>query len=98
MPDVQSKWSQHFADNDLRKSIALDLSRTWPEHPFFAKESIQADMLHILFMWAKLNPDVSYRQGMNEVGQAASRPVRELLRQRWPLQLRCLACVFVLLP
>ena len=34
---------------------------------FFQQESTQQYMLHILFVWSKLNPKISYRQGMNEL-------------------------------
>jgi len=33
-----------------------------PEKDFFATEVVQKRMLNVLFVWSKLNPDVSYRQ------------------------------------
>ncbi len=63
----QSPWSQFFRDTELIDTIKLDLSRTYPESTFFQSESAQKSMLHILFVWSKLNPETSYRQGMNEI-------------------------------
>lgn len=39
----------------------------FPDQPFFRQSSIQRIMTDILFIWSKLNPDVSYRQGMHEL-------------------------------
>jgi TBC1 domain family protein 5 len=47
--------------------INLDLQRTYPEDDFFQSPAAQADMLEVLFLWAKLHPEISYRQGMNEL-------------------------------
>lgn len=62
-----SPWSQYFQDSELSSEIKLDLERTYPENEFFHKPDIQKHMLHVLFVWAKLHPDYSYRQGMNEI-------------------------------
>lgn len=40
--------------------------RTYPEHSFFGN-SAKAALKSILFIYAKLNPGVSYVQGMNEL-------------------------------
>lgn len=45
-----------------------DVSRTQSGLPFFMIGGIaQQWMLHILFLYAKLNPDLGYMQGMNEI-------------------------------
>ena len=64
---MQSPWSQFFRDTELIDVIKLDLSRTHPDSAFFQSDAMQKSMLHILFVWAKLHPDTSYRQGMNEL-------------------------------
>lgn len=38
-----------------------------PDNYYFRQPSTQDMLLDILFVWAKLNPDVKYRQGMHEV-------------------------------
>ena len=46
------------------ESVEKDVIRTYPDVPFFdgkAQEAIKS----ILFVYAKLNPGVSYVQGMN---------------------------------
>lgn len=62
-----STWSKYFQDEELCKSIRLDLDRTHPESDFFQTRETQEAMLNILFIWARLNSDVSYRQGLNEL-------------------------------
>jgi TBC1 domain family protein 5 len=34
---------------------------------FFQEESILKLLTNVLFVWCKLNPDTSYKQGMNEL-------------------------------
>lgn len=38
-----------------------------PENLYFRQPQTQAILLDILFIWSKLNEDVSYRQGMHEI-------------------------------
>ena len=38
-----------------------------PDQPFFRQKDIQDVMTNVLFVWSKVNPDVSYRQGMHEL-------------------------------
>ncbi|KAI8854191.1 rab-GTPase-TBC domain-containing protein [Chytridium lagenaria] len=65
--DDESPWSQYFKDTELVKIIRQDVERTMPDQPFFREERIQEILTSILFVWSKLNPDVSYRQGMHEI-------------------------------
>lgn len=37
------------------------------ENPFFREPSTQAQLLDILFIFTKLNPDLGYRQGMHDL-------------------------------
>jgi len=67
MDEADSKWNQYFKDNEMIKTIKLDLRRTYPEHAFFANKQTQLKMLNILFTWSKSHPEISYRQGMNEL-------------------------------
>lgn len=57
---------RYFEDRELLDSVEKDVLRTYPEHEFFddgAKIALKA----ILFIYGKLNPGVSYVQGMNEL-------------------------------
>ena len=45
----------------------MDILRLFPEYAFFQQERVREMMLRILFVWARENPAVEYRQGMHEV-------------------------------
>jgi len=62
---VQSK--QKGQDYDLRAEILQDVTRCMPENLYFRQPDTQRILLDILFVFCKLNPDVSYRQGMHEL-------------------------------
>ena len=62
-----SPWRQYFHSSELSQLITADLVRTHPESGFFQSDSIQSLMLNVLLVWAKLNPQYEYRQGMNEL-------------------------------
>jgi TBC1 domain family protein 5 len=47
--------------------INLDISRTYQDKELFQNTTIKELLTNILFIWAKENPDPSYRQGMNEI-------------------------------
>ena len=63
MGHPQSPWSQMFHDTELAGEIKQDLKRTYPENEFFQRDDTQKSMLNVLFIWSKLNPEISYRQG-----------------------------------
>lgn len=60
-------WQQFFADSEIRKVIRQDVERTFPDVDFFRDDEIQQRLTDILFIYCKLNLDVSYRQGMHEL-------------------------------
>ncbi|XP_027917999.1 TBC domain-containing protein C1952.17c-like isoform X1 [Vigna unguiculata] len=67
-----SPWSQYFQYTEIVEQIDRDLQRTHPDLPFFAGESSfscknREAMKSILLLFAKLNPEIRYVQGMNEV-------------------------------
>ena len=43
------------------------MERTFQERPLFLLKDIQEMMISILFTWSKSNPEISYKQGMNEL-------------------------------
>ena len=55
-------WGDFFGDKELTQTIQLDLTRTYPDQPFFEHEDIQNKMLNILFVYSKQNSDFGYRQ------------------------------------
>ncbi|KAL2338378.1 hypothetical protein Fmac_012824 [Flemingia macrophylla] len=67
-----SLWSQYFQYTEIVEQIDRDLERTHPDLPFFSGESSlsrknREAMKNILLLFAKLNPEIRYVQGMNEV-------------------------------
>ncbi|CAO3640253.1 unnamed protein product [Mucor hiemalis] len=60
-------WQQFFADSEIRKVIRQDVERTFPDVDFFREDEVQQRLTDILFIYCKLNLDVSYRQGMHEL-------------------------------
>ncbi|KAG0002725.1 TBC1 domain, member 5 [Entomortierella chlamydospora] len=62
-----SPWQQFFVDTELRKIIKQDVDRTLPDNDYFRSEKVQEQLNDILFIYCKINHDVSYRQGMHEL-------------------------------
>ncbi|XP_031620632.1 TBC1 domain family member 5 homolog A isoform X2 [Contarinia nasturtii] len=63
----KSVWNQHFCDKELCTVIRQDVVRTFPHIEFFRKPRIQEIMINILFCYARVNPEMCYRQGMHEI-------------------------------
>lgn len=57
----------YFENNELQRMINQDIVRTYPEVPFFQRDQVRALMLRVLFVYSKLHPNVSYKQGMHEL-------------------------------
>lgn len=64
---VESPWNQFFQDTELQKEINQDIERTYPENEFFQLQTTRELMLRVLFIYARLHPDVGYKQGMHEL-------------------------------
>lgn len=54
-------------DSETLEEIRKDVTRTFPEVDFFQQPHVQQSMTRILFVYAKLNPQLKYRQGMHEL-------------------------------
>lgn len=63
----KSGWNQLFCDKELRTVITQDVVRTFPGVEFFRKSMIQEIMIKILFCYARVYPEMCYRQGMHEI-------------------------------
>eukprot|EP00742_Colponemidia_sp_Colp-10_P005315 GILJ01005679.1.p1 GENE.GILJ01005679.1~~GILJ01005679.1.p1 ORF type:complete len:636 (-),score=103.04 GILJ01005679.1:97-1725(-) len=66
-PNAENPWNSYFQDTELKNEIRKDIDRTYQEKDFFQNMLIKEQMLQILFLWCKQHPDISYRQGMNEL-------------------------------
>ena len=72
--DEESPWNQHFQDSELRKMIKQDVVRTFPEVAYFQSSEIREKLVNILFIYARVHPQVGYRQ----VGRERERSMRDL--------------------
>lgn len=64
---MKSPWDALRQDETLRAEILQDVDRCMPENVYFRQPGTQKMLLDILFVFCKLNPDISYRQGMHEL-------------------------------
>ncbi|KAG8745299.1 hypothetical protein FRC10_008315 [Ceratobasidium sp. 414] len=65
--DESNPWRDYFASLDLRKTIAKDVERTFPDIAYFRSENTQRMLADVLFVYTKTHEGVSYRQGMHEL-------------------------------
>ncbi|KAJ2449256.1 hypothetical protein EV183_004997 [Coemansia sp. RSA 2336] len=65
--DQDSPWHQYHMDQHLRTTILQDVSRTFPEEPYFRHSRVQRLMADMLFVYAKVHSSLQYRQGMHEL-------------------------------
>ncbi|KAH9063811.1 RabGAP/TBC [Lactarius deliciosus] len=63
----ENPWREWFATVELRKTIAQDVERTFPDIGYFRAPEVQSQLASILFLYAVLHPNVGYRQGMHEL-------------------------------
>ncbi|KAH7107355.1 RabGAP/TBC [Auriculariales sp. MPI-PUGE-AT-0066] len=65
--DDQNPWREWFAALELRKTIAQDVDRTFPDIEYFRSPKVHATLTNILFVQALTQPNIGYRQGMHEL-------------------------------
>lgn len=67
--EAKAGWAQYFTDENLVTEINTDLDRLYPtgKETFFQNDAYLSVLRNVLFVWCKLHPDVSYRQGMHDV-------------------------------
>ncbi|SOV19946.1 GTPase-activating protein, putative [Plasmodium sp. gorilla clade G2] len=65
--DDKNPWTLKQKNQELKEEIKQDILRTYSEKKIFQNEEIREILNNILFIWAKKNPDISYKQGMNEI-------------------------------
>jgi len=62
-----SAWNRFFRDQELEATIHTDVVRTFPEREYFQQPRIRRLQERILFVYAKITPDIVYKQGMHEL-------------------------------
>ncbi|KAG8900147.1 hypothetical protein FRB99_006207 [Tulasnella sp. 403] len=65
--DEKNPWQDWFASVELRRTIAQDVERTFPDIPYFRKPDVQSSLTTILFLQSVEDPEIGYRQGMHEI-------------------------------
>ncbi|KAI5295693.1 hypothetical protein KEM52_000518 [Ascosphaera acerosa] len=65
--DDTSPWQTLRNDEALREEISQDVERCMQDNHYFRDPRTKRRMLDILFVWAKVNPEIGYRQGMHEL-------------------------------
>ncbi|KFD54117.1 hypothetical protein M513_04894 [Trichuris suis] len=65
--EEDSCWKQHFMDQELKGRIRQDVNRTFPGIEYFGSTAVRETMCRLLFIYAKENPHISYKQGMHEI-------------------------------
>ncbi|KAL0572940.1 hypothetical protein V5O48_009030 [Marasmius crinis-equi] len=64
---TDNPWTEWFAAVELRKTIAQDVERTFPEIDFFRQHDVQDQLTNILFLYSITHEATGYRQGMHEL-------------------------------
>ncbi|KAF5865058.1 hypothetical protein ETB97_005623 [Aspergillus alliaceus] len=62
--DEESPWQTLRQDEQMRADISQDVDRCLQENFFFREPATKAKMTDVLFIYAKLNPDLGYRQDL----------------------------------
>ena len=62
-----SAWNKFFDNKQVENQLDLDLSRLFPEYPFFHRKSVINTLRTVLFVWIRENPQLCYVQGMHEI-------------------------------
>ena len=60
-------WNAFYEDQELKSTIMLDIDRTYQDRELFQQKFVKDLMVNVLFVWAKNNPDLGYKQGLNEL-------------------------------
>lgn len=60
--DENNIWIKRFEQDEIKKTIRLDIQRIHFDDTFDAKNvEFQHSLENILYIWSKLHPDISYR-------------------------------------
>jgi hypothetical protein len=61
------RWRQYFSDQQLRATIARDVSRAFQEIDYFQSAEIMTTLEDILFLFCRTHPRYEYAQGLHEL-------------------------------
>lgn len=59
---LQSIWNKYFCDQELKRFIRLDVTRTSTDRNLSQLPNVHDRLVEILFLYARQNPDICYRQ------------------------------------
>lgn len=59
---LQSIWNKYFCDQELKRFIRLDVTRTSADRNLSQLPDLHDRLVDILFLYARQNPDICYRQ------------------------------------
>lgn len=62
-----SAWSKFFDNKSIENKLDLDLSRLFPEYPFFHRKCVVETLRNVLLIWIQNHPTMCYVQGMHEL-------------------------------
>ncbi len=62
-----SQWHHFFLAKSRRSEIMKDVTRTFPDVPFFQGDLAQVTMSNVLFIYSNISPLEEYKQGMHEL-------------------------------
>ncbi|KAK2951584.1 putative TBC1 domain family member 5 [Blattamonas nauphoetae] len=62
-----SSWSKFFENKEIEEQISRDLARIHYDIPMFQNKAVLQMLLEILLVWAKINAEIGYKQGMHEI-------------------------------
>lgn len=65
--NADSHWHHFFVAKSRRNEIMKDVTRTFPDVPFFQGDLAQTTMSNVLFIYANISPLAEYKQGMHEL-------------------------------
>lgn len=64
--DRRSRWYRYFRTREIKRVIAQDVDRTFPEVEYFRSPRVQAAMVNVLYCYVELTGS-DYKQGMHEL-------------------------------
>ncbi|VDP75510.1 unnamed protein product [Echinostoma caproni] len=64
--EKRSRWCHYFTTQDVKRVIAQDVDRTFPEVEYFRNPQVQHAMINVLYCYVE-HTGADYKQGMHEL-------------------------------
>ncbi|KAH8583850.1 TBC domain containing [Cryptosporidium sp. chipmunk genotype I] len=64
---ANNPWNEQHKNSELLDEIWKDITRTYSERQLFSDSNTRQLLQRILFTWTRENPELGYKQGMNEI-------------------------------